>query len=118
MMVSVANIKRSGKRKARRRSRTVAPAKRAMAPTGVKFQGWGARQRAPARRMRVKIRRVRRRADLFSAANFFRFIFLGSFFSLTVSLTRAEARATATLASLAGTRLSAPLQLRDVDRNR
>src|ERR1700675_5083022 len=87
-MASVANIIRSGKRKARRRSRTVAPAKMAMAPTGVKFQGCGARRRAAARRIKVKIRKVRRTAGLFSVASFLRFIFLGLLVSLMVYLHR------------------------------
>src|SRR5258708_533636 len=80
MMASGANITSSGKRKAKRRSRTLTPGKRDIAPTGVKFQGCGARRRAAVRTIRVKIRRVRRRADLFSLAKFLRFI-CGSFFA-------------------------------------
>src|SRR5882757_229201 len=66
MMASVANITSRGKRKATRRSRTIAPENSAIAPTGVKFHGCGARRRAAARTIIVKIRIVRNSRDSLS----------------------------------------------------
>src|SRR6267154_3630948 len=66
MMASVANITSRGKRKATRRSRAIAPENSAIAPTGVKFHGCGARRRAAARTIMAKIRMVRSSRDSFS----------------------------------------------------
>src|SRR5882757_2866806 len=66
MMASVANITSRGKRKATRRSRTIAPENSAIAPTGVKFHGCGARRSAAARMIMVKIRMARSSRDSLS----------------------------------------------------
>jgi hypothetical protein len=57
--MSPTNNARSGKRNARRRFLRVAPAKRAMAPTGVKFQGCGAMRKAAAKAIRISASKVR-----------------------------------------------------------
>src|SRR6266852_2182500 len=98
MKASVANITSNGKRNAMRRCRTIAPENRAIAPTGVKFHGWGARRRAAARMIMPKIKMVRSMAALFSLAKSLRFICVSFFTDGTSAqakhglLGRAEAR--------------------------
>src|SRR5258707_15737924 len=69
-----------GKKKARRRSLSSAPEKRAMAPTGVKFQGCGATRRAAASTIKASASKVRySRFSLGVSLNIFGFLLVGCF---------------------------------------